>query len=174
MEFRSYLFDCVKRECLDHKDIEEAIVDKRVTGEDLSTPCLPTVAGCTDHGIPLEFVVLTPDLYRIGGEIQNFDHTHQGIGTTSQEVLQFNRRLGRHGRSKAGRSDIDKVSIVYLDEIDRDLDGWVREWQSYVKGPLVQDALDAIEEGADINCRSGAPLFNAIFNRNIENDDSPL
>ena len=32
----------------------------------------------------------------------------------------------------------------------------------------LDNALDALEEGADINCRSGAPLFNAIFNRNIE------
>ncbi|MCB1230739.1 MAG: hypothetical protein KDN19_10760 [Verrucomicrobiae bacterium] len=32
----------------------------------------------------------------------------------------------------------------------------------------VADATEALEEGADINSRGGAPLFNAIFNRNIE------
>ncbi len=32
----------------------------------------------------------------------------------------------------------------------------------------VADALEALEEGADINYKGGAPLFNAIFNRNVE------
>lgn len=32
----------------------------------------------------------------------------------------------------------------------------------------VADALEALEEGADINFKGGAPLFNAIFNRNVD------
>lgn len=32
----------------------------------------------------------------------------------------------------------------------------------------IDNALEALEEGADINAGGGAPLFNAIFNRNVE------
>lgn len=32
----------------------------------------------------------------------------------------------------------------------------------------IADAIEALEDGADINHGGGAPLFNAIFNRNVE------
>lgn len=47
-------------------------------------------------------------------------------------------------RDSIERNSAMKVHAL-MDVIDRDMGGWIREWQSYLQNPLVLDALDASE-----------------------------
>ena len=47
-------------------------------------------------------------------------------------------------RESIERSSAMQVHAL-MDEIDRDMGGWIREWQSYLQNPLVLEALDASE-----------------------------